>query len=510
MSEESLSPGNTSDTVPAGGPSRDEVIYRLNRLWIGDSAFRETGVFDVAGLLNTDSTVRLEPALEVSGYQIREVIGSGSFGVVYRAYDSQLNRDVAIKIPRPEVLADQAKLRRFEGEARAVAKLDHPAIVPIYEADLNPPTPYLALAYIPGPDLRQFLAERTAELPWRDAVELVTELAQAVHYAHECGIQHRDLKPSNVLLLPRNSANADSASLKDFQPRLTDFGLAKLSRESLEETGSSMVVGTPLYMSPEVFSKGASDGNPGAADIYSLGCLLYELLTGRPPITGDSYVQVIDRLREERPELIRRLRPELPASVETICRVCLEKNPAARYASAAELAEELQRAAQGEPLMARRSSWRKRLLYWMEQPQRVRAAGWYSLLFHLILLSWLCVMAATFHLFIPMTADEYRNQMLEGIRVLTTVDIPMVLIAVMTIKRKRWAVRSGVVMSFLFTSYMVAWRLGWVKFFENIYREENYHSHATFFLIFFAAVIELVLYNVALVSISRRPPDQDT
>ena len=213
----------TSD-VPSVGepdlPSVDEIVARLER--VRPAAFSDSTV-SAAQVAAADLAGQ-----RVGRYLIRRIVGRGSFGVVYLARDEKLGRDVALKIPRPEVLLDEEKLRRFASEAATAATLAHPSIVPLYEADLDGPTPYLASAYCSGRDLGRWLAQHDRPVPIEHAARLVIKLAEAVHYAHRQGVLHRDLKPSNVLLEPCHDLGVGSEELEQFAPRLTDFGHAKL------------------------------------------------------------------------------------------------------------------------------------------------------------------------------------------------------------------------------------------------------------------------------------------
>jgi len=263
-----------------------EVIRRLDNLWSESSAV-------VAGPFTSSV------GTTVGRYVLERVIGRGAFGVVYKARDPDLNRSVAIKIPRPDVLLDSDRLARFESEVQACARLDHPGIVPLYEADLSRAVPYMASAYCPGPNLQQWMDDSAVPCDIDAAISFIEKVARAVQYAHENGVVHRDLKPGNILLVPVESEFVALTTLNDYEPRLTDFGLAQMTH-GLHESQSSLIIGTPLYMSPEQAESRSDDVGP-VSDVFGLGAILYHLLTGVAPFAARNYAAVLVRLREETP-----------------------------------------------------------------------------------------------------------------------------------------------------------------------------------------------------------------
>jgi serine/threonine-protein kinase len=285
----------------------------------------------------------------VPGYQILAEIACGGMGVVYQARQVALNRMVALKMIRAGAWAGPEERDRFRAEAEAVARLQHPNIVQIYEVGEHDGLPYFSLEYCAGGSLASRLGD--APLAAAEAAGLVATLARAVHAAHQAGIVHRDLKPANVLL------NADGV------PKITDFGLAKDLAGAGQHTPSGAILGTPSYMAPE--QAGSQSKEIGAAtDVYALGAILYELLTGRPPFREDTPLDTLVQVLEGEPTLPRRLNPGLPAELELICLKCLEKAPGQRYRSASALADDLERFLQGETVEARpRGPW-QRLRYW--------------------------------------------------------------------------------------------------------------------------------------------------
>lgn len=322
----------------------------------------------------------------IPGYAINGVLGRGGMGLVLKAKQLSLGRTVALKM----ILAASSRrenLLRFRIEAEAAARLQHPNIVQIHEVGEHNGWPFLTLEYVAGGSLAQHLAGKPQHA--RFAAAFVAILARAVHHAHERGIIHRDLKPGNILLHRVDSReNKVDSSLTiavspatnqsgvaanngllttDYSPKITDFGLAKiLDADSRDQTETGSVLGTPAYMAPEQAS-GQQQHIGTATDVYALGAILYELLTGRPPFRGASAIEIMDQVRSHDPAPPGKLVAKLPVDLETICLTCLAKPTAERYGSALALAEDLQRFLDGEPILARPiASW-ERALKWMRR-----------------------------------------------------------------------------------------------------------------------------------------------
>ncbi|MBL8848470.1 MAG: protein kinase [Planctomycetaceae bacterium] len=299
---------------------------------------------------------------QIGKFRIERIVGQGGFGIVYLAHDTILGRTVALKVPRLHTLTSRSLLERFHREARAAAALDHPHIVPLYEAGENNGLCYIASAYCPGLNLAQWLREHSSGVAPLVAARLAARLADAVGYSHAHGVLHRDIKPGNVLLFPRRPEDAgegpDSQPGLPFVPRLADFGLAKLYQDAAfehgvrDETAGTAMLGTPAYMAPEQMERAGAGVGPGA-DVYSLGVVLYELLVGRPPFQGPNVLDVLDQVRSSDPVPVRRLRRDVPRDLETICLQCLAKSAVRRYATANELRDDLQRFLDGRPIHAR-------------------------------------------------------------------------------------------------------------------------------------------------------------
>jgi serine/threonine protein kinase len=272
-------------------------------------------------------------------------------GVVYKARQVSLDRLVALKMLRDSALAGPDQLVRLRTEAAAAARLQHPNIVQIFDLSEHDGLPFYAMEYVPGGNLAQWLEGKPAEP--REAAELVETLARAVHFAHQQGILHRDLKPANILLASPVApvVGGSRLPLGSVTPKISDFGLAKRLDAAPGLTPSTAVLGTPSYMAPE--QAGGQGGAVGpATDVYALGAILYECLTGKPPFESDSLLKTLDQVRYQEPTPPSQARPEVPADLDAICLRCLRKEPDRRYDSAAALAEDLQNFLSGKPLAA--------------------------------------------------------------------------------------------------------------------------------------------------------------
>jgi WD40 repeat protein/tRNA A-37 threonylcarbamoyl transferase component Bud32 len=286
-------------------------------------------------------------------YELLELIDKGGMGIVYKARQISLNRIVALKMIRSGQLATTAEIQRFKTEATAAARLDHPRIVPIYEIGEHDGVYFYSMRLIEGENLSE--AIRKKKLTQRKSAECLAKIARAVHYAHQHGILHRDLKPTNVLLD------------KDGEPHLTDFGLAKIIEQKDNElTQSQAIIGSAAYMSPEQATGKTADISV-ASDVYSLGAILYEMLVGRPPFTGENFVDVIRQVIEKEPERPSALNPSVDPELETICLKCLEKESSRRYPSALDVALELERWLAGEPILARPATRFEKLVKWAKR-----------------------------------------------------------------------------------------------------------------------------------------------
>jgi TRAP transporter TAXI family solute receptor len=283
-------------------------------------------------------------------YVLEQVIGRGGMGVVYLAFQVQLERRVAIKMIRSGALASDDEVERFYSEARSAASLAHPNIVTVYHCGETGGHHFFSMDYIPGTDLAKRI--QSGPMTPKEAVRYVRDVARAIDYAHQQGVVHRDLKPANVLI--------DEAD----QVVVTDFGLAKQMNSDRGLTATGATLGTPSYMSPEQ-AAGRSEEQGASTDVYAIGAILYALLTGKPPFQGDSVVQTIMQVINRPAPTVRQSHPNIHVDLDTIVTKCLEKSPARRYASAGELADDLDRFCQGVPITARPPSFLRRTKHWL-------------------------------------------------------------------------------------------------------------------------------------------------
>jgi serine/threonine protein kinase len=319
--------------------------------------------------------------IQVPGYEVLAEVGRGGMGVVYKARQLRPDRIVALKMLLAGRHAAPKERTRFLNEAEAVAQLQHPNIVPLYEAGEYGDLPYFTLEFVSGGSLANLLQGKP--LPPRDAARLVEQLARGTQYAHERGIIHRDLKPGNILLMSGGVVTGEWSSqtspstthqspLATHQPKITDFGLAKNVADSTALTSTGAVFGTPSYMAPEQ-ARSAAKAVSAAADIYALGAILYECLTGRPPFQALTSAETLLQVLQDEPVPPSRLQRTIPRDLETICLKCLEKAPNHRYVSARELAEDLHRFQAEEPIRARPVGPGERLLKWCRRNPAVSA-----------------------------------------------------------------------------------------------------------------------------------------
>jgi serine/threonine protein kinase len=304
---------------------------------------------------------------EIPGYELLGVLGRGGMGMVFRARQISLKRQVALKMILTGRHARSVDRLRFQKEAEAVARLQHANIVQIYEVGQQNGLPYISLEFVNAGSLAQFLGG----IPQAPSVsaQLVRQLAGAMHYAHKRGIIHRDLKPANILLhldesrILRDGQSADTAvfrELTSYVPKISDFGLAKHGGD--EHLRHGTIVGTPSYMAPE--QAGRAGGVGPAADVYALGAILYEMLTGRPPFKATTVQETALQVLDQDPVPPTQLQPKIPRDLETICLTCLQKDAAARYASAEALGEDLRRFLHDEPILAHPTPLSDRLVKW--------------------------------------------------------------------------------------------------------------------------------------------------
>jgi serine/threonine-protein kinase len=288
----------------------------------------------------------------VGDYELSEELGRGGMGIVYRARQLSLGRTVALKLLLRGALSSAADVARFRGEAESAARLDHPLIVSVYEVGTHDEQPYFSMQYIEGTTLARLLADGPLEP--LEAARLLAQVARAVQFAHDQGVLHRDLKPSNILI--------DGEG----RPHITDFGLAKRIEAGMSLTRTGAILGTPSYMAPEQAAGNRGEIGP-ASDVYSLGTILYQMLTGRPPFQAASPVDTVLLVLEQDPLPPRLLNPKADRDLEMIALRCLQKPPGLRYPTAAALAEDLERYVAGEPISARSGAFSQVVARWFRE-----------------------------------------------------------------------------------------------------------------------------------------------
>jgi tetratricopeptide (TPR) repeat protein len=346
----------------------------------------ETKSWNRSGVRSPDSTADADVSRDtnfswsIGRFQIKGRLGKGGFGIVWRAYDPRLERDVALKVLRLEGAFSAEARERFLLEAQSAARLEHPAIISPHEAGMAGKVPYVASPLCEGPNLAEWLESHPAGLSPREAAKLMATVADAVHHAHHRGILHRDLKPSNILLEP----SAESASEFPFAPKLTDFGMAKRLGDDQGATMTGMVLGTSPYMSPEQAAGNWKEVGVGS-DVFALGIILYEVLTGKRPFCGQNGEETRRLIVEGNCPSPRRIVPSLPRDMETICLKCMSHEIAERYTSAEAVAIDLGNYLQGLPLVGCPPGIVRRIELWCRR--RPIVAGLLGIIAVIIILS---------------------------------------------------------------------------------------------------------------------------
>jgi TolB-like protein/Tfp pilus assembly protein PilF len=347
--------GSFPETRVAGRDASTVISTKANEC--GSAEDFEVNTAGPAG--NSEKAKRSAETLgELGDYELLEVVGRGGQGMVYRAHQKSLNRTVALKMISVGSWATEAHLKRFRREAEAAASLEHPGIVPIYEVGEREGSCYFSMRFVEGGQLDQVINRKPMSI--REAAELISKVARTVHYAHEHGILHRDIKPGNILLDTKG------------EPLLTDFGLARLVEAESTVTRTKEVMGTPSYMAPEQ-AVGNNAAVSSATDVYGLGAVLYQLLTGNPPFAGGTTYETIKLVLDTEPRQPRLLNPKIDRDLSTICLKCLEKDPKRRYSSALALAEDLEHWLKHEPIRARHTGIFTRGEKWVRRKPAIAA-----------------------------------------------------------------------------------------------------------------------------------------
>lgn len=454
----------------------------------------------------------------VGRFRIERELGSGGFGIVYLAYDASVERQVAIKLPRRDIARDSSKRDQLLFEARAAGALNHPNIVAIYEAAHVDGTTYIASAFCDGPDLADWLVSQDTRSTHIEVALFVAKLAHAVSYAHSHGIIHRDIKPSNVLLSPveplktgqgsSETASEDKnarryMSLSHYEPKLTDFGLAKVTAESITDSRSSCVLGTPLYMAPEQIlpTWGAVTVR---TDIYSLGVLLVELLDGKPVWLGKTFSDIVLSLQGDQEPADALKASNVPRDLQTIASKCLARAPEDRYESASAFASDLEAFVQGEPISARKFTRLDSLANWCRNPKRTSEACVFSMALNVIMAIW--VMFSMWVVLGPLypgsQGDSGRGSVVsQGIALTLGFSLPMVLLAWLRLRGHRWAIYIAFVVTLIMNVIVpMLVIVGFPVIFGPMYDGSPYFRVVINAQVLFFGIMQSLLYSIAIFS----------
>jgi len=467
-----------------------DLESRLDRLW-NDKQSLPSGV--VAGQ-------------QFGNYELQRIVGAGAFGIVYLAEDLQTGALVALKIPRTEVLVDNDKLQRFINESKLIADLDHPNIVRLLASEIVGPIPWLATEWCDGSDLGKWIQQhgaKSSEAPnWKEIAYFMAFVADAVEHVHQQEIAHRDLKPANIMLCSRD--DSDGNSLSHFIPKVADFGMSKLHDGELANTQSSVILGTPFYMAPEQMDGGKkSDSSSSIAtinsDIYSLGAVLFELLTGSPPVKGNNYFEVMANAKSPSRPRASKQKAGLPPGLDKICSICLRMNPDARYESAAGLAADLRRYANGESIVGRNYPASKRYAFWHRLQPWKKVAGAFTLFYCFVMGLWFTVTACAFYASNDLPASESIKMLPQAISlILTSILLPGV-IGWFCWTGKTWAAVVGFLLNFPKAIVYGSGMFGRPMMFEQYY--ESYSPYLTFsvhLFFFICTATQMILYLCAI------------
>ncbi|WP_372716096.1 serine/threonine-protein kinase [Novipirellula sp.] len=507
-----LAPGATPEELEA-------VAGMISTIALESESDEQTG--DAAGLLlrlakhfSTTDSVPVAAAdghaipTKVGRFDVVREIGSGGFGVVYLARDEIIGREVAIKLPRRDLSRDTARRQQMLHEARAAGLLEHPGIIPIYETGWDGETVYIVSSYCNGPDLTTWQGLQTRLPTAVEAASFVSKLTNAVAYAHSQGVVHRDIKPSNVLLSRAGGesktdrptepgAAIQSLPLSGYQPRLTDFGLAKVADEPLNDSRTSQIVGTPLYMAPEQL---LPDLGPVTVrtDIYSLGVLLLELLTGKPLLLGKTYIEILSIFSMESRVIERMVATNFPRDLRQIILKCLSRTPADRFISAIALAEDLEAFVDGRPVSARTPTLVARVTTWCRDPRRTREACVFTLAAMIYMSIW--VVYSIGLLWGPSSPVESPwTPTLQALGILATVNAPIAIFGFLGLGRRIWAMITAAIILIIGSIFVPALIIADViGLLDPIYGHYPYFKKSFHSLVMLIGVAQLVYLTIGI------------
>lgn len=472
-----------------------ELAARLDSEPPGADAVPVLDLLRLASAVNHD-----RPIARLGKYTLQRWLGAGAYGAVWAATDPAGER-VAIKIPHTHVLLQSELAERYAREIEVMSSLDAPGIVPVYGVCRAEGLVALVMAYCAGPSLATWLAARGLPAEPRLAATIVLDLARATATCHACGIVHGDIKPSNVLLFP-----AESTGEFPYRPKLADFGLAVLANEPRTGRESSLWRGTLEYMAPEQV-RGDADARGFSTDIYSLGVVLYELLTGDPPFVGSRAGETLARVLEEPPASLRSHSLHIPLDLEQICVKCLAKDPGDRYHTAQGLADELLAFLEHRPVLARPRSWSSRWRRALRRPQRVNEAGLLTIAIHGALMTWMSIalamqLAGSQWLPSHMTAGGLAAESAK----MSALDVVVIFLALKMLARRRWAAALAGAAGGALAVMSLGNLTGWIQPpFDGVYGNDRRLQVVVFSLLTVLFTLQTVSCLLAWLSMGQQP-----
>jgi serine/threonine protein kinase len=432
---------------------------------------------------------------KIGRFKVQGIVGRGGMGNVFLAHDESLDRKVALKLPRIDVLGNPDLQAKFLREAKIAAALRHPGLVEIYEYGSTGRFCYLASRWCPDGDLASWLEANSGPQDPLQVAKFIQQLCLAVAYCHQANVLHLDIKPGNILLDRSNSQSSQDTSILG-RPMLTDFGLSRVIEQSLAEAHSSAILGTPLYMAPEQAECRQEELGP-RTDVFAIGVVLFEMLYGHRPFDGSTPMQVFDRIRSGEIASSRST-PSVPRALRSICEVCLQSRIANRYASAKELADDLGRFLERQPILARPPSLLQRLGYWMTNPERMQQAG--ATMLSIQITGTFGVAVLIILLFRgsagPFTTDPWAL-LVQYLPLFFLINIPSAFVGIQSLRQRPWAIIAGLVFSVAYlasASLMSAGKIASLSVYEGFPAATfmgNY-VHAVF------ASIQLIAFAVAI------------